>query len=48
MTRGSLARAEVRSGGLTREEYDDNAKRWLAYERAHLERPVLGALGHAA
>lgn len=25
----------------TREEYDDNAKRWLAYERAHLATPVL-------
>jgi hypothetical protein len=25
----------------TREDYDVNAKRWLAYERAHHERPVL-------
>ena len=25
----------------TREEYDVNAKRWVAYERAHLERPML-------
>ena len=26
---------------MTRKEYDRNAKRWLAYERAHLETPVL-------
>lgn len=26
----------------TREDYDVNARRWIAFERAHLERPVLG------
>ena len=32
----------------TREDYDVNAKRWIAYERAHLERPVLAGLSEVA
>lgn len=27
---------------MTSDEFDVNAKRWLAYHRAHAERPVLG------
>ena len=29
---------------MTGEEYKQNALRWIAYEKAHLARPVLGAL----
>ena len=32
---------------MTRDEYDTNAKRWIAFERAHIERPVLAGLGAA-
>jgi hypothetical protein len=33
---------------MSREEYDVNAKRWLAFERARLERPVLGEVPRVA
>ena len=33
---------------MTDEDYKQNALRWIAYERAHLATPVLGALNHAA
>lgn len=29
---------------MTREDYDTNAKRWIAYEKAHLAVPVLGEM----
>ena len=32
---------------MTREEYDLNAKRWIAWEKAHHDRPVLAGLGAA-
>ena len=32
----------------TREDYDVNAKRWVAYEKACRAAPVLGGLEHAA
>jgi hypothetical protein len=32
----------------SREEYDVNAKRWVAYEKAHLARPVLGEMTQVA
>ncbi len=32
----------------TREEYDVNAKRWIAYERARMERPSLGEVQRVA
>lgn len=33
---------------MTRDEYDTNAKRWLAWERAHQERPTLAQLNAPA
>jgi hypothetical protein len=33
---------------MTREEYDVNAKRWLAWEKAHLARPVLAEVAAAS
>lgn len=37
------SRCDACGDEMDRAEYDLNAKRWIAWEKAHLERPVLGA-----
>jgi hypothetical protein len=42
------SRCDACGDECTREEYDVNARRWVAYEKACRATPVLGGLSHAA
>ena len=41
------SRCDACKDEMTRPEYDTNAQRWIAFEKAHLATPVLAGLAHA-